>query len=154
MDIGRRYWTFRRIGTGGVGLAHHLPAANAASRKHHAVASRPMVAAGVLVDLRRAAEVTHPDDQCAIEEPTFLQVIQQRGVSLLHWRHQCVFEPVEIILVRVPSDARTIVGGHEARAAFNQPTREQVRLPPRVSAIAFAHLGRFLRQVKSFRRLA
>ena len=33
-----------------------------------------------------------------------IEIIEERGIGLLHRRHKAVFETIEIVLVRVPSD--------------------------------------------------
>ena len=60
--------------TGAVNTA----AANAAAGKNRRIAKRPMIAAGGVVDLGRAAEFAERDDQCRIEQAAIGQIVDQR----------------------------------------------------------------------------
>ena len=57
-------------GEGGVavGRAVHLPAADPAAGQHDRVARRPVVAAGIPVDLRRPAELAQAHDQGFVQQ--------------------------------------------------------------------------------------
>ena len=116
--------------------------------KDHRVALRPVIAAGVFVDHRRAAEIAHPDHQRAVQQAALGQVVEQCRVRLLHRRHETVLELLEVVLVRVPGDARAVDRGDEPHARLDQPPRQQVRLAPRVPAVALADLRRLLRQIE------
>src|SRR5260370_28254114 len=102
-----------------------------------------MVAAGVLVDRGRAPEIAEPDDQCRVEQAALVQVVEQCREGPFHRRHQSRFQLLEIILVRVPNDARAIHRGDKLTAGLHQTASEQMRLAPRMPAVAIAN-GRWL----------
>ena len=56
------------------GCTVNLSAFDTGSSEHSAPASRPMIAAGVLVDLRCPPELAHPDDQSILQQSSLLQV--------------------------------------------------------------------------------
>ena len=55
--------------------------------KQRTVDLRPVVAAGVLVDLRRAAELAPHDDRHVLVQPAVVQVFDQCGHALVEQRH-------------------------------------------------------------------
>src|SRR5262249_6350469 len=67
----------------GVGGAEDLARANAAAGEDHRARLRIVIAAGVSVDLRRAAEISHPDDQGRLEEPAPAEVVDERAHRLV-----------------------------------------------------------------------
>ena len=71
-SMGRRHF---------VGGTDDLAAADAAAGEDDGVALRPVVAAGVFVDVRGAAEIAHPDDERGIEQARVGQIVEQRGVA-------------------------------------------------------------------------
>src|SRR5262249_15405753 len=58
-----------------VRLSPYLATRNAAAGKHGREYVRPVVAAGVAVDLGRAAEFTRHDDQCRVQQPALSQTL-------------------------------------------------------------------------------
>ena len=80
----------------------------------------------------------------SIEQAALGQVVEQGGVGLLHRRHEPVLQPVEVVLVRVPGDARAVDRGDEADAGLDEPAGQQVRLAPGVPAVALADRVRLL----------
>ena len=107
------------------------PAADAAAGHDHRLALRPVVAAGVLVDLRRAAEVAGPVDQRLVQQPAVLQVFEQGGERPVGVRQAAVLERGEVVLVRVPAaDAR------------RSSTRSRTARPPRPAGGPGARSGR------------
>src|SRR5271157_3689595 len=52
-----------------VSRTHGLPPFDAAAANRDRPTARPVIAAGVLVDLGGASKLSHPDDQRAIEQP-------------------------------------------------------------------------------------
>src|SRR5262245_8919641 len=103
MNVGRRDRSRGWIGACLVGTADDLPAANAAAGQYHREAIWPVIAAGLIVDDRRAAEISHPDDERRIEQTALLEVVEQSDVRLFHRRDKAVFQPIEVILVRIPN---------------------------------------------------
>ena len=110
------------------GGADDLAAADAAAGQGHAERPRIVVAAGVGVDARRAAELAHPDHQRPVEQAAFLQVAApgprspgrpaRSGActrSKLSW---CVSQPFEVDL-------------DERDARLDQPAGQQAALAER-----------------------
>src|SRR5262245_29387677 len=56
-------------------------ALNAAAGEHHRINEGPVLAAGLLVDLRRTAELTEPDHQRLVQQAALGQVFEQHGVA-------------------------------------------------------------------------
>src|SRR5262249_10290489 len=61
------------------GRADDLAAAQAAAGHQGAAYVRPVVAAGVFVDLRRAAELAPRGDGHLVQQSTLVQILDQRG---------------------------------------------------------------------------
>src|SRR5439155_13432779 len=83
--------TIAHLGAVAVGRADGLAALDAAADQYTAPGLRPVVAtASILadVDLRRAAELAHPDDQRRVEQAALLQISHQRRHPLIDLRHQ------------------------------------------------------------------
>jgi hypothetical protein len=79
-----------------------LSSADAASCQDHGVAGRPVVAAGLGVDSRRAAKLTQTYHQRLLQQPLLVQIFQQGGKAQIEKRQQVVLKLAEIICVRVP----------------------------------------------------
>ena len=113
--------------------------------------SRPLLR----VDLRRAAELAHPDDQRRIEQAAGSQVFHQGGPGRVEDVAQAL-DGVEVLLVRVPADAvvvHTAQGDLDERhAALDQPAGQQAALAEQVAAIGIAHAVRLLFQVERLGR--
>ena len=84
------------------GLADRLAALDAAAGQHGAPGVREVVAALLLVDLRRAAELAHPDDQGRVEQAALLQVVHQRAQAGVERAAQ-VLDRVEVVGRACPS---------------------------------------------------
>jgi hypothetical protein len=80
-EISARHRVFRRVRAKGVARAVNCASLHAAAGEEHGVAIGPVVAAGVAVDHRRAAEFPRRDDQCRLEQAAFFQVADQRRES-------------------------------------------------------------------------
>src|SRR5262249_40465850 len=132
MNVGGRDRMHFGVAAGAVRFADDLSATNAAAGEGHRVAVRPMIAAGVFVDERSAAEITHPNYQRAVEQAALRQVFEQGGVRLFHRRNEALLHLVEVVLVRIPGDAGAVYRRYKADAGFNESAREQMRLSPSV----------------------
>ena len=86
-----------------VGGADDLAVLHAAAADHDRPASRPVIAARVLIDPRRAAELTHPDDRRGIEQPPVGQVGDQGRHALVELGEEPPRERVEVVGVGVPA---------------------------------------------------
>ena len=101
------------------------PAADAASGHQHRLARRPVVAAGVLVDFRSAAEVAGPVDQRFPQEPALLEVLDERRDRLVGLRESTLLERGEVLLVGVPAaDAPRVIHRDESHSRLHQAARQ------------------------------
>ena len=76
-EIGNGHRTGFHLGTLSVGLADDLAALDAAAGQRHVEGARVVVPAGTRVDLRRAPEFAHPDDQRVVQSPAVPQIGDQ-----------------------------------------------------------------------------
>ena len=74
---------FRGMGVGG---ANDLPHLQPAAGQHHAEDVRPVVAAGVVVDLRRAAELARNEDGRRFEQPLVAESRKEPREALVQLR--------------------------------------------------------------------
>src|SRR6266851_3910742 len=81
-DIGRADRVDGRIGRAAIGGAINLPTANSAPGHDDGITEGPVVAAGSLVYVWRAAHVAHPDNERLVQESTAVQIVQQRRNGL------------------------------------------------------------------------
>ncbi len=88
-----------------VGRADHLADLHAAAEEQGRVDPGPVVAAGVLVDLGRAAELAPDDHGDVAVEAAVVDVLDQGRDPLVEQR-QVLAEPVEVVAVRVPEADR------------------------------------------------
>ena len=91
-----------------------------------------MVATVEVVDLRRAAELRHHDDQRVLEPPALGQVVEQGRKRLVELTDLLQVE-VEIFVVGVVVGVRHL---HERDARFQQPAGEQAMAAEVVGAVA------------------
>ena len=128
-----------RIGAEAVARPVDRARRDSAAGHEDGVAIRPVIAAvGAellrVLDLRRPAEFTHPDDQSLVQQPRRFEVLDQGGHGLVGDRQQPVLELVEIVAVRVPAavalaaDRRGIIDRYEPNAGLDQPARQQAAL--------------------------
>src|SRR5262249_2085269 len=82
-EVLRRYRVVLDVGGAGVAGAVDLSAADAAAGEQGGLTRAPVVAAAVLVDRRRAAELAHRGDQRLVGQAAVVQVFQQRRVPLV-----------------------------------------------------------------------
>src|SRR5687768_10533829 len=66
-----------------VGSAVNEATLHSAAREQDGVAIRPMIAAGVFIDLWGSAEFAHPDDEGVLEKAASVHVFQERGEGLV-----------------------------------------------------------------------
>src|SRR5262249_36632401 len=71
-QIGRTHWIAGGIGADLIAGPVVLAALDAAAREHGGIAIRPVVAAGVGIDLRRSSEFTDAYHQRGMQQPTVL----------------------------------------------------------------------------------
>ena len=103
-----------------------------------------MVAAVVLVDVRRATELRHHHDQCRIEHASIGQVTHQCREPLVELGHLLEVE-VEVLVVGV---VVRVIQLDERGPVLEQPAGRQAPLPERLTPVELLHLGRLFRDVK------
>src|SRR5438105_4406253 len=116
------------VGSRVVGGGDDLASGHAAAGQQDAVHGGPVVAAGVFVDARRAAELA-PDDHADVPaQAALVDVVDQGGDAAVEDR-QVVAQVAEVAAVGVPE---TIGDGDAARARFHEaPGREELVIPER-----------------------
>ena len=95
----------------------HEPPLEAAPGEEHRVDARVVVAAGILVDLRRAAELARHPEERGIEQAAAFEIGHQSMDRVVEWRHKVVAGHLHVA-VAVP---RAVVDRHEPRARFDEP---------------------------------
>src|SRR5690242_2809689 len=112
-----------------------------------------MIAAGVAVDLGRAAEFSHPHDERLLQQAAVLEIAHERAPSGVERLAQ-LLNNVEVILVRVPTDPAGHPGsgrqGHldERHAPLDEPPRQKATLPEQAAAIAVAERMRLVLKIE------
>ena len=112
-----------------------------------------MIAPAVVVYFRRATKFAVHRHQCAIQQPAFLQVIQERTDRPIgRWQQLC-FHYVENIVVIVPILTGLLVEVkiHQRvrHAHLRQPPRQERLLSPRMRTIPLPHFQGLATDVKS-----
>ncbi len=110
-----------------------------------------MVATGVAVDARRAAELAHPDDGRVFQQSAFGQVGHQGAGGFVELRQLVVFERGEVAVVGVPTAQ---IDFHERHALFHQPARHQAAAAKVGAAVLLLHGGVFLADLEGVHLLA
>lgn len=85
----------------------HLAAANASAGQQQEHRSRPVIAAGFVVDLRSSAELTRDEDRGRIQQPARGQRCEEGRQSDIELRQQVFFARLEVVGVRVPATGRS-----------------------------------------------
>src|SRR5687768_18548164 len=80
----------------------HLADPELPSRQQHRAAGRMVVAAPAFVDAGGAAKIARADQQRGGEASPSVQIVQQRGESLIQRATQSL-HPIEVVLVGVPA---------------------------------------------------
>ena len=117
--------------------AEDLAALDGAAADHDGPAARPVIAAGVLVDARRAAEFTHPHDDGVLPQATIDQVLDQSTHGIVQGRLQACGVGLEVLGVGVPAAQ---VDFDRGDAGFDQAASHQSGLAEIVVAIGI-HQG-------------
>jgi len=111
----------------GIAFAVNNAALHSASSEGAREDAAPMVATGSRVEFRRVTKLANPRDQSIVKHPSIFEVLNQRRKTLIHHRHQKVFQAGVVILVRVPRAVVLFsfnllpVDLHERNAGLNQP---------------------------------
>ena len=122
----------------GVGGADGLAHLQAAAGQHHRQGARPVVAAGVLVDPRRPAELAPDQHQGVLQHAPAVHVLHQAGPGHVELGQLLFLEDLEVVGVRVPAAG---VDGDEGHARLDQPARQQHALAEVGAAVQVAELG-------------
>ena len=110
-------------------------------------ASGPVIATAGRVDLGRAPELAHGHDQCILQHPAVLQILQQRGETVVeHGTDQIgvaadgaeggrsMDVPRDLV-----EDGLEHVDRDEPNAPFHQPPGQQAALPELVAAVTVSN---------------
>src|SRR5262245_11659472 len=107
-----------------------------------------MIAAGLLVDFRRAAELTHADYQGILQQSAVGQFADQGGYRSVRRRRESLAQMREIVAVRVPN-GRVLrplivpVDGCQANSCLQEAARQQATLAEKVRTIGRMDAVRF-----------
>ena len=85
-----------------VARADHLAGLDAAAGQRQRPAVRPVIAAQVGIDDRRAAEFAHRDHQRGLQQAALVQVFHQRGERAVERRRQPIAVALVVVAVGVP----------------------------------------------------
>ena len=140
--VGGAYGITVWIGSQFIARAERDPAPNTATCQDDAIAVRPVIAAGVTVNLGRSPKFTHGNHQGFIKQPAAREIIDQGGKRLIGGWNQIVLEPSEDVFVGIPVGCLavilTVVDRHESDSSFYQATGKENALPQLVPTIAIA----------------
>src|SRR6266850_4905848 len=121
-----------------------------------------MIAADVLVDLRRPTEFAHPNNERALKQTARVKIVEKSWQRLVRERqmiflndriHARVVESVGIPAAfrsALPADAAGEVHSHELSPRFHEPPRQQTTLAISMAAVGVAQLGRLFGKVERF----
>ncbi len=129
----------------------------AAAGEPDRVAGSPVIAPGVTVDFRCAAEFAVPDDERVVEQAAILQVRQQRRDRLVGLRHKTLLKLFEVLTVRVPGgiDTRLVampIDSDKADTRFEHPPGEKDALAKSAAAVAVPFLVGLCAQIERIAR--
>ena len=107
-----------------VGGTDHLSGAKPTAGEQSASDCRPMIAAGILVDERRAAELAPGHHGHVLVETAFVEVLDERGQPLVELRQVRVLHAIERVAVEVPT--AKVQRHHSATGLDEPPCHEKV----------------------------
>src|SRR5881394_501009 len=114
-----------------------------------------MIAAGALVDFRRAPKFAHPDNKCCVQQTALIEIVEQYGQRLVRDRqmkllddgiHLRVVEPVGVPSARfgaLSADALGKIDGDKLHARFHEASGEETALAVSRPAVAIPQLRWF-----------
>lgn len=139
-----------RVGALTVGGTVDGTTANATAGQGPAEDVSPMVSATARVDLGRASEFSHPDDEGFVEHAALIEVFEEGRVGLVHRWHQRVLETLRVFRMGIPCGSDIFVGLpprpvdlDQRDTGFDHAPREQHALSETIAAVAVAHGVRF-----------
>ena len=136
---------------------------DAAAGEEGRVAGVPVVAAGPVVDLRRAAELAHGDDQGRVQQAAVVQVVEQGREGPVEHPAVAVLHDLEVAVVHVPAAVARVLGPLDVRAPvdlderdarLDQPAGDQAALAEAVRPVRLADPGRLALDVERGQALA
>src|SRR5262245_31189314 len=122
-----------------------------------------VLAAGAVVDLGRAAELAHRDDQRRVEQAAPVQVLEQGRQGAVEHPAVAVLHDGEVAVVHIPAAVAVIldrldmaapVDLDEGLARLDQPAGDQAALAERMRAVSLPDGGRFPPEVEGREALA
>jgi hypothetical protein len=146
--------SIRHLGSVGASLADDLSALDAAAGQHRRPRVRPVIAAAIAVDFRRASKLAHPDKQGRLQHAALFEVAHQGGPGRIEHCTKAL-DAVEVVEMRIPAEGQIAHGGQryldERHAMLDEPTRQQTALAEQITAVGVAQLLGFLIQVERLR---
>ena len=109
-----------------VGRANHLPMPETSAGENDALRLRPVIAAGLVIDLGSPPEFSGGDHQGVIKEASLGEVLDQDAKGPVMPRQLAVEGSLDISMV-VPIAG---IQGNEANSGLDQPAGRQRLLPP------------------------
>ena len=157
-QIGGRNRVILWIGGHLVGGAEDAAGFDAAAGEQAEAALRPVVAARRAVDLGAAAHLSHHHHQRRIEQPTLIQVLNQRRVRRVEDWQVGILQHAEVIFVHVVGVAHGAedlgVDADKRHAPLDEATRGEQARAGNGGAVALAHAVRSRSQIEGLARLA
>ncbi len=148
-------WSIFNSAADSICRSDDLPSPHSTAGDESSTDLRPVVSAGVAVNARRAAEFSPSDDRNVVGHSSFMQIIDQGGQALIEQRQVGVFEPAEVVAVKIPAAK---VQRHHSCACLDQPAghEELLQIPRRAVAkilgvalaVLLTRLRRFSLQVQ------
>ena len=121
------------------------------------VASGPVIAAGLVVDLRLAAELADREHQRRREQAALGEIAEECRERLVEPRRVAVLHDLEVAVVVVPAAVARVLFGldviapvhlHERHAGLDESPGEQARLAEARAAVAIDRRGLLLREIE------
>ncbi len=136
-----------------VGVAEDAAGFDAAAGEQDRIVVLPVIAAGVFIDPRRAAEFAHHQQQRPLGHAALVHVVEQCRKTAIERRQKSMFQFAEVVLVRVPGVLRNLAveagaDGDELDARLDQAACQQAGLAEGIAAVAFAQGGRLAAEIK------
>ena len=104
-------------------------------------------------NLRCATELAAHHNECFLEQPARVQVIEQRRYRAIHRRQKMIFQIWKRVAVRVPRLVVAEVHLHQAHPGLHQLRRRKQTPAKRVLSVFFLPLFIRAHHVKSLARL-
>jgi len=130
------------VGADAVGSTVDLAALDTSAGEHDRADRAPVVPPSIAVQAGRAPELGHADDQCLVEKPATVQILEQRSVGPVGRRDEHLLEPQGFLGVAVPAGIGRRLDGtsepvdvYQPDSALHQAAGEQHTLAERSLSI-------------------